>query len=209
MTTQTTPTPRNPCLPPPLPRAQWESHPNFPTQALLLRSHENFRAVSRALLERAEAAERQLAEGSPALRERLTASLYLYLRWTMGMRGHEHYEESKLYPWLAHRYGVSTEAMEGEHESLHLTGDAVSEAYERAIEALGDDGDPDVAARRLSTLRAALKRHDDTLLDHLEHEEDTVIPLLLHLPRDEFRRYYEGTIQTLLTQSRSCAEGCA
>ncbi|MEL6181828.1 MAG: hypothetical protein AAFS10_22905 [Myxococcota bacterium] len=208
------PATRPSCALPDLPRASWTTHPNYPTQALLLNGHAHFRTISRALRERADTVAQQLADGSAtspsALAERLTASLVAFHQWTRMMRSHEHYEEHKLYPYLAHRYGLSTAQMEGEHASLHQTGDAVSTAFLEAIVGLSGSDTTSVHAAHeaVERLQEALRAHDMNLLEHLEHEEDTVIPLLLHLPREEFRRYYEGHIATLLKESTSCADQC-
>ena len=97
----------------------------------------------------------------------------LYRRWIRAMRSHEHYEERKLYPFLERRWGVSfADAIEG-HEALHrLEGDVLA-AF--------------ASGRGASE---AMREHDEVLRAHLDLEEDLVIPMLLELRPEEFRRYY-------------------
>ena len=145
-----------------IPRHAWVSHPNFPSQVLLLGSHENFRRISRHLIERAEAGDDLYYVGA------------LYRRWIAAMRSHEHYEEEKLYPFLAQRWGVSFSDAQAGHEALHQRDRAVQWAL------VGADKDA-------APLVAALQAHDKTLVAHLEVEEDLVIPALLQLDHAEFR----------------------
>lgn len=146
---------------PQLPRAQWESHPNFPRQTLLLGSHINFRRISRYIIDHVSAST-------------VSELRRLYRRWMMAMRGHEAYEERKLYPFLAERFGVDFGALTEGHEALHEHHDAVFHALSS-----GDD----------AAIGAALEAHDAVLVDHLALEEDQVIPLLLSLSREEFLRF--------------------
>jgi hypothetical protein len=156
---------------PRIPRAQWESHPNFPRQTLLLGSHVNFRRVSQHLIDGVS------AEAVASLRS-------LYLRWMQAMRGHEGYEEYKLYPFLERRGGVSCgDAREG-HEELHRS--------QVDVVARFDDSCRDANEANLVRLRIALRGYDQILRDHLELEEDLVIPLLLELSRAEFNVYYHS-----------------
>jgi len=156
---------------PQIPRHQWTAHPRFESQALLLGSHENFRAISEHLIAAAEAGESDVAIGS------------LYWRWIAGMRSHEAYEEHKLYRYLAHRWGADFSVAEAGHVRLH--------ACDRAVRAALVD--PQSAA-----LASALREHDAVLREHLEHEEDLVLPLLLELSPGEFDRFSRSPIEALL-----------
>lgn len=149
-------------------RREWISHPNFPQQTLLLGSHDNFRRISRRLIGI------MTAEGGPSDDERrAVAGTFRY--WIRAMRyGHEAYEERKLYPFLAERFGVDFGALTEGHEALHEHHDAVFHALSS-----GDD----------AAIGAALEAHDAVLVDHLALEEDQVIPLLLSLSREEFLRF--------------------
>ena len=148
---------------PDIPREQWHQHPNFPNQVLLLGSHRNFRSISSILVQGAQA-----GESVPVLRS-------LYERWIGAMRSHEAYEERKLYPYLSQRWGVSFAPSTKGHEELHDAHDAVIEAFDSGIGVID-----------------ALQRHDRVLREHLEIEEDQVIPLLLELTAEEFTSYYHG-----------------
>lgn len=154
---------------PQLPRAQWESHPNFPRQTLLLGSHINFRRISRYIIDHVSAST-------------VSELRRLYRRWMMAMRGHEAYEERKLYPFLERRWGLSfADALEG-HEELHRREERVFAGFDGCLR--------DPSAANLAQLRVILTAYDKTLHEHLELEEDLVIPALLALSRAEFDVYY-------------------
>lgn len=159
--------------PPAVPRTAWAEHPRFPTQTLLLGSHANFRRISRVLLARAEA-----GRDSQAIR-------WVFRQWKAAMHSHEHYEERKLYPYLAHRWGLSFDAARAGH-------DALREAEEAVLEACAEPGPATPA------LAEALRVHDAVLDRHLELEEDLVIPALLGLAPEEFERYTRSDLATLL-----------
>ncbi|MFT7582159.1 MAG: hypothetical protein ACI9MR_003841 [Myxococcota bacterium] len=164
---------------PQLSRDHWATHVNYPSQVLLLGSHENFRNVSRRLVDEAR---------HP---DRLTWVGHIYRRWISAMRSHEAYEERKLYPYLARRWGVSFAACEDGHETLHGRDDAVR-AILREVDAGGTGAE---LGERLAT---ALQRHDDVLVAHLEVEENAVIPLLLALSPAEFTRYSHNPLSVSL-----------
>lgn len=148
---------------PQISRSEWPRHPNFPSQVLLLGSHANFRSVSRRLVDHIEAG------GDP------NYALSVFSMWKRAMGSHEAYEERKLYPYLAERWGVDFEAAEEGHEELHRHDASVREAFESGVGIL-----------------EALRAHDEVLVEHLRLEEDMVIPLLLALTPSEFERYYNG-----------------
>jgi hypothetical protein len=162
----------------PLPRERWAEHPHFPSQVLLLGSHQNFRRISKTLVA-AVGVERDVEAGRGPLEVRQAA----FDQWQRSMRSHEHYEEHKLYPFLRHRFGVSTALLERGHEALH--------EIERALRSAANDGE---AARWAATMA----RFDVVLHEHLRDEEDLVIPCLLALEPREFTRYYHSSIGELL-----------
>jgi len=168
-------------------REQWEAHPRFRTQALLLGSHANFRRVSRYLIDK-------------AAREELVGLHALFERWIAAMRSHEAYEEGKLYPYLEHRWGVSLDDARAGHEELHARADAVVAAFElgaRPNESVAR-GEDEAEQPVLHALRA----HDRALGSHLDVEEEAVIPLLLALEPEEFVRYYDSPISLLVPRGR-------
>lgn len=154
---------------PRIPRSEWKQHPNYPGQVLLLNSHASFRRISNDLLRAARHGD------DPGM-----IGLY-FSTWIAGMRSHERYEESKLYPYLERHHAAALNPLREGHHALH---DA--EAGVRL--ALQGDGN----------LHGALHRHDEVLDAHLELEEDTVIPLLLAMDRLEFARYLIEPIDRLL-----------
>ena len=166
---------------PQIPREQWEAHRNYPAQTLLLGSHENFRILALRVLE--------LAAESPARAERL------FRRWMYAMGSHERYEETKLYPYLEKRWGVSMDPLKDGHEAL---GERKAEVFDAFAGALEREGGDDEEKR----LRRALFAFGQTLREHLDLEEETVIPLLLELEPDEFADYWFLPIGTLLERLR-------
>ncbi len=177
-----------------LPRDRWAAHPRFPAQALLLGSHQSFRRVSARLVAQADA-------GEP-----VTDIAWTFRYWKRAMRGHEGYEEHKLYPYLTARWGLSCSALERGHRSLAVADRAVRDHFGAAAfrppEPPGRAGaQPEVRGERAASARLAdaLRTHDHILRDHLEAEEALVVPALLALEPDEFRRYYHGNIHTLLS----------
>ena len=163
-----------------LPRDQWEAHPNYPRQVLLLGSHEGFRRLSRSLVEGAE------GDGP------LADIGWVFNYWKSAMGGHEHYEEGKLYPYLEARWGLCCDALREGHDGL-----AVLDTRVRAAVDAGDR----------TTLAEALKDHDRALNAHLDAEEALVIPALLALTPAEFDAYYHGDVDSLVAELRT--EGIA
>ncbi len=162
-------------------RPEWEAHPHYPTQTLLLRSHERFRAISRELVDSAVA----LPRSDPRAFESIS---WAFESWMSAMRSHEHYEESKLYPYLAWRYGTSMECLERQHAALHRARDEVRDALR----------DAKTRPHPSHDVARALTQHRRVLLAHLAEEEAAIIPMLLELAPDEFANYYERPIGELL-----------
>ena len=155
-----------------LPRDAWADHPNYPHNLLLVRSHASFRELSSTLLRRAEAG------GDPV------GIVAVFAMWKSAMRGHERYEEGKLYPYLAHRWGIDPGSMSAGHTELHVEDQRVRAAVDTGQDAFV----------------AALRRHHEVLLDHLAHEEAVVIPALLSLSREEFDSYLHHDLRWLRAQ---------
>jgi len=162
-----------------LPRDAWSDHPHFPAHALLLGSHDNFRRISRTLVERAQRGGDARAIG------------WMFRYWKSAMGSHEAYEEKKLYPFLQARWGISTEIAEEGHHKLHELERVVLQEV-----AASEDG----ASQKLFE---ALMIHDAVLIEHLELEEQMVIPALLALTPEEFGEYYHHDIHTLLSRLRA------
>lgn len=167
-----------------IPRQQWEQHPHFNTQTLLLGSHDNFRQINALLIQWCD-------EGVDA--SRIGG---LYVRWISAMRSHESYEEHKLYRYLSHRWGVDFAVATAGHQALHDADHDVRAALVAAMRAEHDQPEPAITPP--PSLRAALEHHDRVLCDHLLLEEDMVIPLLLELSPTEFQRYASSPIEQLV-----------
>ncbi|KIG12174.1 hypothetical protein DB30_01857 [Enhygromyxa salina] len=163
---------------PSIPREHWTTHPHFPDQVLLLGSHANFRRISSYLVRAAEASEGPAGIAS------------LYMGWIAAMRSHEAYEERKLYPYLARRWAMNFDAACAGHELLHRL-------HVDVVTALSQAGDSQAATPMLA---AALRRHDTALVEHLELEEDLVIPCLLALEPEEFHTYTMLSLPALLAR---------
>jgi hypothetical protein len=169
---------------PQIPRAEWEAHKNFRTQTLLLGSHANFREVSAFLIKQSEENLKNDPGGAPSL-----SLLHLFERWKRAMKSHERYEERKLYPFLVERFGLKPEELEQEHATLGKADARVRHAFEQPNDFWESNDERNAGA--VEALRA-LMHHDQILRDHLEHEEDLVIPCLLTLSADEFARFSWG-----------------
>jgi hypothetical protein len=111
------------------------------------------------------------------------------------MRRHEAYEEHKLYPFLQRRWDVSFKAAEEGHHALHERHAAVIEAFARRRVSSGEGARDE---REHPQLLQALRAHDRVLCEHLALEEDLVMPMLLELSPEEFDRYCNSSIATLL-----------
>ncbi|MFT4628514.1 MAG: hypothetical protein ACI8PZ_007209 [Myxococcota bacterium] len=167
--------------PEPLPRSRWSGHVRFPEQTLLLASHDNFRRVSRLLCDTAS-----VGAADPEWR---SFARSLFLRWQAAMvGGHERYEERKLYPYLARRFGVEFHRLEVDHQRLHALADEV-------VDRLGTG----------EGLSEALQAYDTAMGAHLDAEEALVIPLLLAMSPEEFTRFGRQDLATLLADLDVCA----
>lgn len=154
-------------------REDWESHPHFPEQSLLLQAHASFRRKGVELIRRAE-------DGS--LREGIA---WLFRVWKGAMHAHEYYEEHKLYPYIEARWGYSMQSASDGHEELAEREHAVFEALNSATD-------------NRQILTRALREHQDVLCRHLDLEEELVLPALLELDPDEFEDYLHSDIRGLL-----------
>ena len=153
-----------------LPRADWAHHPRFPHQTLLLGGHAGFRRTSRSLVDSSSAGR------SPR------GLLWVFRTWKAAMHSHERYEETKLYPYLEARWGLSMEPARSGHDVL-----ARCERDVLAAAAAGGD-----------RFEATLRAHDEVLCAHLDLEEQLVIPALLALEPEEFDDYIHSDIRGLL-----------
>jgi hemerythrin-like domain-containing protein len=164
-------------------RRSWTGHASFPSQTLLLESHDSFAKYGLFLqdriqvLRRGELPERRVARLAGRLENEFT-------QWQWSMRCHERYEENKLFPFLECRFGCDCAALRGDHGLLHAKADACAEALTALAERLDEDAWA-AAAEGLQAYRSELRRH-------LCDEETLVIPLLLALPAAEFAAYSEG-----------------
>ena len=179
-----------PAPPPALPREAWSAHPNYPQQVLLLRSHQSFRRYMRGLVDQAR-------EG------RLVGLHHRFSMLRQAMGGHEAYEERKLYPFLERRFTTSMADAQAGHDALHAQAEVVESAF-AAGASVRDPAEVDGAARERdeAALVEALERFREILDAHLDLEEERVIPMLLALPPEQFRAYYDGSIRALLASIR-------
>lgn len=175
-----------------LAREDWPAHPRFPQQTLLLDSHEAFRKRAVWILDRVVAIEPTGAEGAAPLHRRRRWCRRMaddFALWMRGMRGHERYEERRLYPFLARRYGYSFAALEAAHRALHERERVVLEAFAALVAGAPDEG------VRHGELVTALRAYEDALHVHLAAEEDLIIPMLLALDPSEFTAFRSGAAE--------------
>ena len=177
---------------PDIPRDSWIEHPRYESQTLLLGSHEAFRRRSDWTIERVESLDGSDAADARRRTRWLSRGSTDFDWWMAGMKSHERYEESKLYPYLVRKYGVAVDALEAGHRVLDARKLDVQRTFRGAM---ASDAEP-VAA--LGALLTALRAHRGVLRDHLHAEEDMVIPMLLALTPDEFREYANTPITRLL-----------
>ena len=184
---------------PRIPRAEWPAHPRYATQTLLLDSHEHFRRRSSWIIDHL----RDLApRGAPDSRRRrrwVDRMREDFTWWLSGMHGHERYEERKLYPYLAHRYQLSFAELVEDHSALHECEKRIEQAFTDARAETGQARSL-LSMLPLAQLISELERHRATLLDHLQREEERIIPLLLELSPGEFQTYRDSPISVLLEQ---------
>jgi hypothetical protein len=168
-------------------RSAFSDHPRFPQQSLLIASHDVFAEMARAFVARVET----IAAGqglSPRQQVRFSARLAGEFRaWQWSMSCHERYEESKLYPFLSERFGVSCDDLSGDHRRLHELADGCEGLLAAEAARAGQDG-----RFELSEVAGALAGYCAELEAHLIAEETRVIPLLLELAPAEFERYDAG-----------------
>jgi hemerythrin-like domain-containing protein len=183
---------------PALAREDWATHPRFPAQTLLLEAHESFRKRAVWIRERVQAIDPSgppgpsRPSGAAVLNRRQRWRLRMaddFAWWMKGMRGHERYEERKLYPFLARRYGVSFAALERAHRLLHEQEQVVTDAFGALAPGAADE------PARHAALMAALCAYEDALRAHLATEEDLIIPMLLALEPSEFDAFRSGAAE--------------
>ena len=167
---------------PTIPRSGWKHHPNYPSQLLLLGSHENFRDYSAGLVT-------ELSDPGPGARSLVTIERQFFA-WQSAMQSHERYEELKLYPYLVHRYGVDLSPLEAGHEELDRGRVRMRAAF--------DEGERQLVAGAMTSFDRDLRRH-------LDLEEECVIPLLLELTAEEFFQLTHRSISQLLNTPVDCA----
>ena len=185
---------------PQLARDEWSKHPRFPAQALLLGSHDAFRRHSDWIITRVASLD-PLDSDQYRRRQRWLLRMSTEFEWWMsGMRGHERYEETKLYPYLAHRYGASFARLEQGHHELSVHKEIIRRAFRISLDPCPDDPSPQrkaspavmsTRAQADAALLEALHTHRVVLLDHLRDEEDFVIPMLLAMSPTEFEYFYQ------------------
>lgn len=186
---------------PDIPRSEWRKHPRFAEQALLLESHAAFRGRSAWIIERLRnLAPRGASDARRRVRwvERMRVD---FSYWRRSLGAHERYEERKLYPYLHARYGLDLDPLKRGHQELDEHAGRVEQAFAAAR---ADDGRERslLSLLPLSELIQAVESHRDVLFGHLELEEDRVIPCLLDMPADEYRRFLETPIDKLLADAR-------
>jgi len=150
----------------------------------LLESHDGFIAAVDQFLERISQVETGLQLNARQV-QRFAGRLakeFRELQWGMGC--HERYEESKLYPFLAQRFGAVCEPLAEQHESLHALGAECETLLAAAAAELATGSPLDlVAAKNL------VDDYRQLLTNHLRQEEEIVIPLLLSMSPREFQCY--------------------
>ena len=116
------------------------------------------------------------------------------------MSGHEHHEETKLYPFLCLKFGVNLDFLEEEHEQLHVESEKILDLTTEimSLQALKE---PDRLAVELARLKNRLIdqcfEYDRLLRVHLFEEENLVVPMLLEVTAKELEMYHSYDISEL------------
>ena len=116
------------------------------------------------------------------------------------MSGHEHHEETKLYPFLCLKFGVNLDFLEEEHEQLHVESEKILDLTTEimSLQALKE---PDRLAVELARLKKRLIdqcfEYDRLLRVHLFEEENLVVPMLLEVTANELEMYHSYDISEL------------
>jgi hypothetical protein len=157
------------------PRESWPEHPNLgQTAAFWLQRHAMFRQLDTAIREGSEAALDDWPGDAP-----FKSWFTRHLRWFLGqLEEHHHVEDRYHFPVFRRaepRLVAGFELLERDHEALHTT---IGSIVEQANAVLHNG--------RADDVRAALARFHDAqvirgrdLIQHLDDEEDLVVPLLL------------------------------
>jgi hypothetical protein len=142
---------------------EWRAHPNFsgPASTLLI-IHHQFRVASERLLLFLE------REGDALPNLGFVGRAFAPLATTL--HHHHHAEEQMLFPMIAKRTGTPPSRLESDHQELTRS----IEAVEKAL--VGSDNEIAMAAARA---------FDVILREHLDREEELVVPVLLEMKPDE------------------------
>jgi hemerythrin-like domain-containing protein len=159
------------------PRETWQTHANLGDLARLwLQRHDMFRKLDRMIREGAEAAFDEKMEA-----REFKPWLARYLQFYLGqLEGHHQVEDHHYFPVFRRaepRLGRGFDILDADHDSLHTAIESIA----GQANALLRQPDTDAAA-----LRTGLGRFRDIhvamgrgLIQHLDDEEDLVVPLIL------------------------------
>ncbi len=169
------------------PRESWPAHPNLgELSRFWLARHDWFRRADAEIAAATAAAiERRIdpQRFAPWLPQAMS-------RFLGDLEGHHHVEDHHYFPAFREaeaRLARGFDLLDGDHEALHRAIGEIAEATNAWLAAVRKGGPEDAAAM------AALSRFADVrgrlgagLLQHLDDEEDLVIPLILERGEDGF-----------------------
>ncbi len=143
--------------------AAWRAHPNASGPAyMLLGIHDQFRKASAYLVEQRE----------------LHAIAHVFLPLARTLHHHHHAEEAMLFPLVEKRTGVAPERLQSDHEELT---DAIDAVEAGVMARLGTEA-----------IVPLIQRFHTVLVEHLDREEDLVVPVLLELTPQQAWGLLEG-----------------
>ena len=114
------------------------------------------------------------------------------------MRSHENYEETKLYPFLVRRFGVSLKYLSSEHDEMHTKSNLVVKYMNEYIALETTSAAFEIVVEKGARLLDAMNNYDKLLKVHLMEEEDIVIPLLMEMDVVEFDEFVDNSLSYLI-----------
>ncbi len=159
------------------PRETWETHANLGDLARLwLQRHDMFRELDRMIREGAESALDDKL-GPDEFKPWLGRYLQFFLSQ---LEGHHHVEDHHYFPVFRQaepRLAAGFDILDKDHDALHH---AIENIVGRANILLGqDDREPGAFRTELGRFRETIVPMGADLMQHLDDEEDLVVPLIL------------------------------
>ncbi|KAJ3063042.1 hypothetical protein HDU98_001100 [Podochytrium sp. JEL0797] len=171
-----------------IPRKAWKSHPNMGRCGMLVYMHTNFRASSKQVLDGILSLDHSSFRTSNGQSPRVL--LDRFRDWQGSMNTHEYIEETYLYPYLYNKWRIDLSVLTKEHGDIHDKRDQVLASFATYLkfEKSSDDYGSDAVKKAGADLEKAMTGYVDVLKFHLAEEEELIIPMMLELSQQEYKR---------------------